>query len=272
MARLGREYEDESTPWGDYIIYSDEGRALRRFPDNEFGRSQAEAYYHEIQHLDNQQKIIAQNQAIIDANKRPSYSFPPPRSRQELDPEYREWLQFKKETDPKFRMWKIQKEQKELEAKLHQAEREREERLKCEKEVQEQIKHERRRRQAEEHKRALAIEAERQREDEIIQKIKTCTSKSMFKAVLPLCNTSRLRDEWYKRTVNNRYMSRSYAIKLLEEAYPAASISQQNNNPTENNYTFGDRNNNRKKNSPLSVIIRLIIMVSGLLGIYFSVR
>ena len=90
-------------------------------------------------------------------------------------------------------------------------------------------------------------------------------SKSMFKAVLPLCNTSRLRDEWYKRVVNNKYMSRCKAAKLLQKAYPAASVSRKDNNPNERNYTFGDRVNSRKKNSPLSVIIRLIIMFLGLL-------
>lgn len=272
MARLEREYEDDSIPWGDYVIYSNEGKTLKRFPDNDFGHSQAEAYYREVQHLENQEKIIAQNQAIIDANKRPSFPFPPPRSRQELDPEYQEWLQYKKETDPKFQIWKIQKEQKEFEAKLRQAELEREERLKREKEVEERIalekKHEQesiRRKRAEERKRAQAIEAERRREDAIIDKIKECTSKSMFKAVLPLCNTNRLRDEWYKRAVNNRYLSRSKAVKLLEEAYPTTSVSQYNN-------TLDNRVNNRKKKSPLSIIFHLIMIVFGLLMIYYSIH
>lgn len=272
MARLGREYEDDSIPWGDYVIYSNEGKTLKRFSDNDFGHSQAEAYYREVHHLENQEKIIAQNQAIIDANKRPSFPFPPPRSRQELDPEYQEWLQYKKETDPKFQIWKIQKEQKEFEAKLHQAELEREERLKREKEIEERIALEKkqvqesiRRKQAEERKRAQAIEAERRREDAIIEKIKECTSKSMFKAVLPLCNTNRLRDEWYKRAVNNRYLSRSKAVKLLEEAYPTTSVSQYNN-------TLGNRVNNRKKKSPLSIIFHLIMIVFGLLMIYHSVH
>lgn len=92
MARLGRDYEDDPIPWGDYVVFSDEGKRLRKFPDNDDGRAQAEAYYHEVQQLDNQKKIITQNQEIIEANKRsPIYRTPAPY----IEPEYLEWKRVK---------------------------------------------------------------------------------------------------------------------------------------------------------------------------------
>lgn len=158
MARLGRYYEDDNTPWGDYVVYSDEGRILRKFPDNELGRAQAEAYFHEVQQLDNQKKIISQNQELINSQRAPR--FPQP-SRQILDPEYREWLQFKKETDPEYKKWKRQKEQEEARVRAEQervrieAERKREQ----ERIERERIEAERRRKQAEEEKQRMAREA-----------------------------------------------------------------------------------------------------------------
>ena len=145
MARLGREYDDGTYhAFGDYIVYSDDGRALRRFPDNDIGRAQAETYYHEVQQLDNQKRIISQNQELINYQRTPRFPqqsyHTPQQSRQILDPEYREWLQYKKETDPEFIKWK---KQKELEADRIRAEQERIRQEEERKREQERIERER---------------------------------------------------------------------------------------------------------------------------------
>lgn len=168
MARLGRYYEDDNIPWGDYVVYSDEGRMLRKFPDNELGRAQAEAYFHEVQQLDNQKRIISQNQEIINSQRINSQRVPrfPQPSGQILDPEYREWLQFKKETDPEFKKWKRQKELEEARIRVEQerARQEAERKREQERIERERIESERRRRQEEEEKRLAPIRAKQEAE------------------------------------------------------------------------------------------------------------
>lgn len=198
MARLEREYDDDTNhPYGDYFVYSDEGRLLNRFPDNESGRAQAEAYFHEVQQLDNQKRIISQNQELINMQKvqrspQPNRQIPNPGYReynysqrmprfpqsriQELDPEYKEWLQFKKETDPEYKKWKRQKdiEKAEKEAKI-KAEQERALQETIKKREQERIERERieaerKRKAEEEEQRRKAIEEENRRKAEEARK------------------------------------------------------------------------------------------------------
>lgn len=168
MARLGRYYEDDNIPWGDYVVYSDEGRMLRKFPNNEMGRAQAEAYFHEVQQLDNQRRIISQNQELINSQKVPRF---PQSSRQILYPEYREWLQFKKETDPEYKKWKWQKEQEQarIRAEQERAKQEAERKWKQERIERERIEAETKRRQEEEKERLIrakqAAEQAKKREE-----------------------------------------------------------------------------------------------------------
>lgn len=187
MARLGRDYDDDTNhPYGDYIVYSDEGYALRRFPDDEQGRAQAEAYFHEVQQLDNQKRIISQNQELINFQRtqrfpQPSRQTPdsfnfqktprfPQPSGQILDPEYREWLQFKKETDPEFKQWKRQKELEKARLKAEQERIERErieaERRRRQEEEQRKAKEEAQRKKAEEEKRKAEEEERRKKAEE----------------------------------------------------------------------------------------------------------
>ena len=105
----------------EYIeICRDDYSCRRRFKNHEED-TEAELYFSYLQSLDNQIKISAQlehQNELTKENHSNSYSTPsstqfprrPPVSTQKLDPEYAEWLQFKKETDPKFIQWKKEKE------------------------------------------------------------------------------------------------------------------------------------------------------------------
>ena len=171
MARLGRYYEEDNIPWGDYVVYSDEGRMLRKFPDNELGRAQAEAYFHEVQQLDNQKRIISQNQELINSQRVPRHPQP---SRQILDPEYREWLQYKKETDPEYKKWKKQKEQEQARVRAEQerARQEAERKREQERIERERIEAEKKKRQEEEERRMAPIRAEQAKREEQERKIR----------------------------------------------------------------------------------------------------
>lgn len=90
----------------EYVVQRDDGTCYKRFKDY----SEARHYYNYLQQLDDQKRTVAQNDEIIANQKRllemHSYNTRIPSRpqviRQVLDPEYQEWLQFKKETDPAF--------------------------------------------------------------------------------------------------------------------------------------------------------------------------
>lgn len=163
----------------EYVVQRDDGSCYKRFHDS----SEARAYYNHLQQLDDQRRTVEQNDEIIanqkrlieaqERNSRISNRSPippmPTVSRQILDPEYKEWLQFKKETDPAYKRWKLQKEAEEARAKaareaaMREAERKREqERLE-----RERLEAERKRKIEEEERRLAPIrareEAERQK-------------------------------------------------------------------------------------------------------------
>lgn len=92
----------------------------------------AEAYYNHLQSLDNQLKTYHEQKRAADEQKRAvdelealrkateeknrrekerPFRPPYPSPRQALDPEYLEWLQFKKATDTEFAKWKREKEE-----------------------------------------------------------------------------------------------------------------------------------------------------------------
>lgn len=104
----------------EYVVQRDDGSCYKRF--NNF--SEAQSYYNYLQQLDDQKRTVAQNDEILanqrrllDAQERNSrilqrtpVSSIPPASRQILDPEYKEWIQFQKETSPEYKKWKREKE------------------------------------------------------------------------------------------------------------------------------------------------------------------
>lgn len=108
-------YED------DYIVEKDDGSCYKRFTTYK----EAELYQAYLQQQENQEKLVFEQKRTADETAalrkateeknriererafRPP--FPPP-PRQVIDPEYQEWLQFKKATDPEYLKWKIEKE------------------------------------------------------------------------------------------------------------------------------------------------------------------
>lgn len=116
-----------------YIVSKDDWSKTRRFTD----RTEAEAYYESLKREEvedsiakNQAEAVEQNKKIIENQERiinaqekqqdRPHNYRP--IRPVVDPEYQEWLQFKKETDPEFIKWKEAKK-----AKKKEAERKREE-------------------------------------------------------------------------------------------------------------------------------------------------
>lgn len=107
----------------EYTVQRDDGSEYKTFTD----RDEAQEYFVKLQQLDNQEKLVESQAQMANELKRqndlaarhngtsdsiPHYQAQKPITvKQELDPAYREWLQFKKETDPAFRMWKQQKEE-----------------------------------------------------------------------------------------------------------------------------------------------------------------
>lgn len=88
--------------------------------------SEAKVYQDYLQSIEDREKTLAQNEEIIANQKRlieeqkrqNSRPGAPQFSRQILDPEYREWLQFQKETNPEYKRWKKEKEAEELKKKV----------------------------------------------------------------------------------------------------------------------------------------------------------
>lgn len=172
-----KDYIENWRGQADYIeIYRDDHSCRRRFKYRE-EEAEAEQYFSYLQSLDNQQQSLDKQKEIAEQLKRQNdlaekrqnayntsnrapYPFPQV-SRQVLDPEYREWLQFKKETDPEYKKWRRQKE---LEAAKIRAEQERarqeaERKREQERIERERIEAERRRKQEEEERRLAPIRA-----------------------------------------------------------------------------------------------------------------
>jgi hypothetical protein len=113
---LSNVYED------DYIVEKDDGSCYKSFTTYE----EAKLYQDYLQQQENQEKLVFEQKRTADETAalrkateernriererafRPP--FPPP-PRQVIDPEYQEWLQFKKATDPEFAKWKREKEE-----------------------------------------------------------------------------------------------------------------------------------------------------------------
>ncbi len=120
----------ESYDYDEYVVRRDDGSSYKRFSNY----SEAEAYFHYLQQLDDQRTTIKQNEQIIENQKRlikiqeskdrvPSRPLFPQPIKQGLDPEYAEWLQFKKETDPAYIKWKKEKDAKEAKGRAERAQR-----------------------------------------------------------------------------------------------------------------------------------------------------
>ena len=100
----------------EYVVQRDDGSCYKRFKNY----SEARDYYNYLQQFDDQRKSVKQNDKIIANQKRllemqaQNNRMPnrPIVTRQVLDPEYQEWLQFKKETDPAYLKWgkKVERE------------------------------------------------------------------------------------------------------------------------------------------------------------------
>lgn len=153
----------------DYVeVYRDNYTCRKRFKYRE-EEADADAYFNYLQSLDNEEISIQNQNRIAEQLKRQNelseqqikaqnrynhQTFPRPvaPSTQIVDPEYREWLQFKKETDPEYKKWKRAKEEEEarkraeeaarvakLQAEREERERQKQKQLQVEKERQERI-------------------------------------------------------------------------------------------------------------------------------------
>ena len=120
MARLYT-YEDahDNTRWVvERSGFTGEGR--REFDTY----TEAKAYQDYLQSIEDREKALAQNDEIIANQKRlielqgrqNSRPMPPQYTRPNYDPEYQEWLRYKKDTDPAFRRWKAEEERKRIQA------------------------------------------------------------------------------------------------------------------------------------------------------------
>lgn len=109
------------TNGGEYGVQRDDGTCYKSFTDF----ADAQAYCNYLQQLDNQQKVVDQNKQIIanqqtlinqNSSKQSEHRhlIPPQKQQvvQVLDPEYLEWLRYKKATDLEFLKWKEEEERK----------------------------------------------------------------------------------------------------------------------------------------------------------------
>lgn len=132
----------------DYVeVYRDDYSCRKRFKYRE-EEDEADAYFNYLQSLDNQEISIQKQNQIAEQLKRQNdlseqqlkaqnhynnQSFPRPVAppTQRLDPEYEEWLRYKKATDPAYQKWKAEEERKKqakiIEEKKKALDREREE-------------------------------------------------------------------------------------------------------------------------------------------------
>lgn len=107
-------------------VQRDNGSNYRIFDSFE----EAQIYYDYLQTLDNQEKALSQNQKIIENQNRILEQNKGLRTapriqqvRQVLDPEYEEWLRYKKETDPAYQKWKKEKDAEKAKINAERAKR-----------------------------------------------------------------------------------------------------------------------------------------------------
>lgn len=120
---LSNEYED------DYLVEKDDGSCHKVFTTYK----EAELYQNYLQQQENLEKLASEQQRTADEiatlrkateernqidRERPFHLPFPQTGKQALNPEFQEWLQFKKATDPEFAKWKRAKEWKEEAARI----------------------------------------------------------------------------------------------------------------------------------------------------------
>lgn len=143
-------------------ICRDDNSCKKRFKWRE-EEDLAEEYYTHLQSLDDQantyreqkrtaDELEALRKATEEKNRRDrERPFRPPfpqSTRQVLDPEYQEWLEFKKATDPEFLKWKQKKQEAKRKAEEERIRAE-QARIKAEQERQKKAEEERRKKEAE---------------------------------------------------------------------------------------------------------------------------
>lgn len=187
-----REYEDHILSENEIIVSKNDYTQKRIFTD----KDEADAYYDYLRKEEMQEEAaraqlttVEQNKQIIENQKRlievQEYNrrmpqrppFPQP-SRQVLDPEYREWLQFKKETDPEYLRWKRNKAAEEERRKQEEAARVAKlesERLERERERQKQLQLEKERKDRELQEEIRLIEEDLINGKPVIDKVKVAT-------------------------------------------------------------------------------------------------
>lgn len=117
MARISA-YEDahDNLVW---VVERNNGYGRKEFRSHE----EAELYKNYLQSLENQEMTISQNQQIIEnqqtiieqGKSQRLTPLQPQRTIQVLDPEYKEWLKYKKDTDPEYKKWKAEEDRKKAE-------------------------------------------------------------------------------------------------------------------------------------------------------------
>lgn len=117
-----------------YVVVRSDGKSEGR--KEFYSYAEAEAYQNYLQSIEDRERALAQNQQIIANQERLIRSqeqqrIRPNVTRQVLDPQYEEWLRFKKATDPAFIAWKAEEEKKkkakEDEERIKMAQRKKEE-------------------------------------------------------------------------------------------------------------------------------------------------
>lgn len=112
-------------------VYRDNYSCRKRFKYHE-EEAEIDAYFNHLQFLDNQEVSIQKQNQIAEQLKRQNdlseqqlkaqnhlnhqtFPRPIPLPTQKLDPEYEEWLRYKKATDPEFKKWKAEEARKKAE-------------------------------------------------------------------------------------------------------------------------------------------------------------
>lgn len=150
---LSNTYED------DYIVEKNDGTEYKKFETYE----EAKLYKDYLEQIENQEKLLQQQKRAADElealrkateeknrreRERPFRPpFPQP-TKQVLDPEYLEWLNFKKATDPEFIKWRKQEEEKKRKNEQERIRAE-QERIKAEQERQKKAEEERKKKEEE---------------------------------------------------------------------------------------------------------------------------
>lgn len=134
MARISGYDDAHDNPY--WVVERSDGKSEGRKEFRTY--EEAEIYKNYLQSIENEEKALFQNQQIIEnqnkiiEHNRRGQTIPRIQQvRQVLDPEYEEWLRYKKATDPAYQKWKaeeeLKKKQKIIEERNRALEREKEE-------------------------------------------------------------------------------------------------------------------------------------------------